>query len=678
MATAVVPRFGVHKLCFTKTVSEINRSLESLVGTYESQIDGITATAPRDPVNFASTFGELAKADGHASLMSAELTLPALVSSDSSVRSASSKAKQQLQQMWARAYARPDLYSRLWSARETASTPEEQYFVARVLGKFRQAGAALSGETREEFLKLDKQCMALAAQIEQNINEDCTTVPFNEEELDGCSEDFLKALPSGSFLSKECSIKAPTYVPIMRLAKRSETRRRMMELRNRQCMEQNGPLLDELVTTRDAAASKLGFASHADRMLESKMAASASRAKDFCQEMFEKVRPLRDAEMTRLAGRKAASGEPGGLHAWDLSFYEDMLKREELDLDDEHLKQFFPLESTIDQMLEVYSQFLGLSFQRNDSLPVWHQEVVAFEVLDGTAVVGHLFLDQFPRDGKFGHQMILPLAPCFTDGADCCVPACVNVSNLSRPEGGKPALLRWSEMKTLFHELGHAMHCICTSTRFSLLSWAWPMVPWPGGVEQDFLEVPSMALEKFACEPALLARVSRHVRGETIGAGTLVKLQEQDKWMKGIQESRFFAMALFDLEIHSRAPPYAFDGDENLTVQQLLDKIVTKYTGVPPIPGTHPAASWYHMVIGYDAGYYGYGWSDVYAADIFDMMLHSPEGLLSPETGRRLREAILSPCASRSGNDMLRCFLGREPSTEPFLRRIGAVTEATS
>ena len=102
---------------------------------------------------------------------------------------------------------------------------------------------------------------------------------------------------------------------------------------------------------------------------------------------------------------------------WDVQFYGDLLKREELSLDDEKLKEFFPLEGTIDRILEVYSEFLGLSFERDPGLPTWHDEVVAFAVHKGGVLVGHLYLDQFPRDGKFGHQMIVPLAPAFTDGA---------------------------------------------------------------------------------------------------------------------------------------------------------------------------------------------------------------------------------------------------------------------
>merc|ERR1712228_832946 len=171
--------------------------------------------------------------------------------------------------------------------------------------------------------------------------------------------------------------------------------------------------------------------------------------------------------------------------------------------------------------------------------------------------MGHLYLDQFPRDGKFGHQMIVPLAPSFVDTATGarCVPACANISNLPRPIGDKPALLRYQEMHTLFHEFGHAMHCLCTRTKYSILSWAWPMVPWPGGVEQDFLEVPSMALEKFANERSVLTRLAKHYSGDPkapdIEESTIQTIMALDRWMTGTYQSRYFAMSLTDLLLHS-------------------------------------------------------------------------------------------------------------------------------
>jgi len=139
----------------------------------------------------------------------------------------------------------------------------------------------------------------------------------------------------------------------------------------------------------------------------------------------------------------------------------------------------------------------------------------------------------------------------------------------------------------------------------------------------------------------------------------------------GMNESRFFGMALFDLHAHSSAPPYSFGGVDGLSVAGLFNAVLEKYTGIKEIPDTNFCASWYHPIIGYDAGYYSYRWSDVYAADIFEAMLGSEGGLLSPATGTKLRDAILGPCASVPGGQMLRTFLGREPNADAWCKRNG-------
>ncbi|CAJ1341577.1 unnamed protein product, partial [Effrenium voratum] len=532
--------------------------------------------------------------------------------------------------------------------------------------------AQLGPAARAAFARLEAQSSSLASQAEQNINEDCSFVDLAPEDLEGCSESFVQSLPTEAGL-KRCSLKAPVLAPIMQRAVRSETRRRMMEASQQRCMDTNGPILEELVTARHNAAVQLGFKSHAERVLSAKMAATPAAVESFCREMLQRMRAARDQDLRRLAQRKQKDSEPGQkrkaegeLHAWDVSYYSDLLKREELSLDDEKLKEFFPLEGTIQRMLQVYSELLGLGFERSE-LPTWHQEVLAFEVKDGSKVVGHLYLDQFPRDGKFSHQMIVPLSPAFvSENGEECLPACVNISNLSRPEGALPALLRFAEMKTLFHELGHVVHCLCTQSRFSLLSWAWPMVPWPGGVEQDFLEVPSMALEKFACEPQLLQRVASHFEDPKaqLEESTIQTIKDLERWMVGIQESRYFAMSLFDLMVHSQAPPYSLDGEEGLSLAELFRRVMQQQTCLQQLPDTNFSCSWYHLYIGYDAGFYGYGWSDVFAADIFETMRASKEGALSGATGQALRSEILAPCATRCGQEMLRRFLGREPSVE--------------
>lgn len=678
---------GTHQLNFCKSADDISASLKTLMEKYEKEVQAIVDAGASKADPFSCSFGALADADGAAALRSAELTLPALVSGEAARRHAATEAKKELQLMWGKTYSRHDLYKVLVSAQSFAKTPEEQRLSQVVLSKFRHVGAHLETKQRQELEALDARCSTLCFTVEQNINEDCSSVLLSAEELEGCAETFVQSLPEENGL-KQCSLKAPVLVPILQRCGNSETRKKMMEASQKRCMEVNGPLLEELLTKRHEAALQLGFSCHAERMLALKMAGSLDSARSFVLDMLQRMQPLRDKDLQRLSARKhrleEAEAKDGrkrkaevlgngghgghGLNAWDVSFYADLLKREELHLDDEKLKEFFPLEGTIDRILEVYTELLGLTFERNEQLPVWHDEVKAFEVKEDGKVVGHLFLDQFPRDGKFSHQMIVPLAPAFVsrDGEEC-LPACVNISNLPRSEGGRPALLRWSEMKTLFHELGHVMHCLCTRTRFSMLSWAWPIVPWPGGVEQDFLEVPSMALEKFACEPLLLQRVAGHFSGQgQLEEAVVAKIKQLETWMAGLGETRYFSSSLFDLMIHSQAPPYTFEGEDNLTAAELYRRVTQKYTTLAQLPKTNYSASWYHLYLGYDAGVYGYGWSDVYAADLFHTMQVSESGALSSATGQRLRKEILGPCATKTGDEMLKNFLGREPSVEAW------------
>ncbi|CAK0890286.1 unnamed protein product [Prorocentrum cordatum] len=250
--------------------------------------------------------------------------------------------------------------------------------------------------------------------------------------------------------ARACSVKAPVLVPITRRAVCPEARRKMMEASQRRCiMGKNGPLLLELLGKRHAAARALGFASHAERMLSTKMAETPQRARHFCEDMLARLAPQRDAELRRLGARKACDGagrqrgqkrgadgsvvpEEDGcpVEPWDVPFYMvsssagDLLKREELCFDDEKTKEFFPLVATIDKLLAVYSEMLGFTFSRSATLPTWHEEVAAFEVRrrEGGELVGHIggrMLDQHPRvrDNLVDDDRLvrdgLPLAPSF-------------------------------------------------------------------------------------------------------------------------------------------------------------------------------------------------------------------------------------------------------------------------
>eukprot|EP00808_Paulinella_micropora_P022445 g75124.t1 len=746
------------------SAAQITAETHELVRQYQAKINGIVQRSGQKSAGSAShqgflaSFGSLADADGHAALISASLTLPALVSPDADARKASSQAKVTLKDMWDTAYARPDLYECLKNCQSGARTEEEKRLAEVVLSKFRQSGATLKEADRQSFRAVEARCMELASKMEQAINEDVSTVLLSEQELEGCGDSFIQSLPKheqpddqktkapGSVL-RVCSFKAPVLLPVMARAKDSEARRKMAEGSAKRCVAQNSDVLTELLTLRHQAAQLLGFENHAERMIQVKMARSADVAKKFVEKMLSRLAPYRDRDTARLLSRKKQWQQEEEdnkkdkqeeednqkdisatvLNQWDVKYFSELLKREQLELDDEQIKEFFPLKGTITRILEVYSEMLSLRFELWPDAPVWHPEVVCYKVSSQKtgALVGHLYLDQFPRPGKYGHQMVVPLTPSFVDTQNGirCVPACVNISNLARPEGDRPALLRFAEMKTLFHELGHCMHCLCTDVSFAILSWAWPMVPWPGGVEQDFLELPSMALEKLVFEPALLARLARHYSIDNAAAGkgsnapvlgqdTIDKIKALDRWMVGMDQSRYFAtmvgmdqsryfatmvgmdqspyfatmvgmdqsryfaMALFDLIAHAGPPPYSWGATSGLSLQELYRAVYETHTGLRLTDGAHPCASWYHLCTGYDAGYYGYGWADVFAADVYEGLTStditsssSPSLFPSPTKGAHLRDTLLAPCASRPAMQMLTSFLGRAPSEDAWLRR---------
>ena len=223
----------------------------------------------------------------------------------------------------------------------------------------------------------------------------------------------------------------------------------------------------------------------------------------------------------------------------------------------------------------------------------------------------------------------------------------------------------------LIYQFGHVCHSVLTSARHSLHSWTWSAAPWPGGVEQDFLEVPSMMLENFVWNPEVLRRLSNHVEdGSCLPVETIEALSNSRFEMTGYTKMKYLAMALYDLKVHSGPGPYMFEENEYDAVS-LYNIMIKRYTGVSTLAGSFAAASWFHLLMGYDAGYYGYIYSEAIAADLFskfEELSVDEKSIIDANLGRQYRDMILSPCATLDGERMVVNFLGRESSKDAFLQ----------
>jgi len=229
----------------------------------------------------------------------------------------------------------------------------------------------------------------------------------------------------------------------------------------------------------------LGYASHAEYMLKPKMANTPARAEDFLRDLLGKAQGKLQEDLADLQKLKQEEEGPdaGPLESWDISYYSTKYKGT-LGVDEAKIREYFPLEHVKQEILSTYQDLLGLTFTRVDA-EVWHEEVECYSVCEAGGeqkVLGFFYLDLFPRPGKYAHQCVYPLRPAFEDGDDIVTAACVNIGNLSKPGAdGKPALLRFREVETFFHEFGHVMHCVLSKSKYSVHAWAWSAGPMARG-----------------------------------------------------------------------------------------------------------------------------------------------------------------------------------------------------
>jgi Zn-dependent oligopeptidase len=323
-------------------------------------------------------------------------------------------------------------------------------------------------------------------------------------------------------------------------------------------------------------------------------------------------------------------------------------------VDPDELRAHFSLDDVLGGLLDLSAEVFGLRFEAVAEADAWHPEVRRLRVVDAEdgEVLGDILMDLHPRDGKYGHAAAFPLVPSrrLSDGSRR-RPVEAIVANLPAPTAGIPALLRHDDVVMLFHEFGHILAGTLSRARLTRFAAA---------PEWDFVEAPSQILEHWAWQPEVLARFARHHHtAAPIPRDLVERLVASRDLNVGLKTLRQCALGMLDLELHGRD---AVDPDE-------VDRASHERTGFPYHEGTHQPTEFGHLMGGYDAGYYGYLWAKVYGDDMFGRF--EAEGVMSPEVGLAYRRQILEPGGSRDAIELLRAFLGRDPSPATFLRLLG-------
>ncbi|MFA6433248.1 MAG: M3 family metallopeptidase [Elusimicrobiales bacterium] len=646
---------------FDYTPETIRVLADKAVYDFEAAVKGL-AEIPKENRSFENTLLAFERAVSDFGETVGIPIVMAYVSDDAEVRKAAQELELRISRYFVDISTREDIFNALneYAAKGEKLGEVESRLLSKTLLDFRKSGLGLEPRKKHQVKKFLKELIGLELRFSENLREVNDSLSLTLEELKGMPEDFISRLARNQAGKYIVTMNYPDYVPFMDNAESDGARKQLEAMFNNRCAAENVKLMEDAIALRRKIAKLIGYGSFADYMLDDRMARNSANVIEFLERTRARLRKKGRKELRQRTGLKNRrhGGADRSLAAWEWRYYNNQLKKEKYALDHEKIKEYFPLETVIRGMFDIFGRVFSVKFEPA-ALPVWHRDVRAYEVknADGTTAA-YFYFDLFPRDGKYKHAACFGLRHGREDrDGSYILPAAAIVANFPGPSAGTPSLMKFDDLVTLFHEFGHVTHNIFTKARYGKFSGT--------NVSRDFVEVPSKMLENWAYYGEVLKQVSGHYKRpeEKLPDSLIKKLISTRNMDSGLVYLRQIFFSLLDLGYHT--------AKGKVDTTRLYEKLMKKISLIPMSPGTHPAASFGHLMGGYEAGYYSYLWSELIAADLFSVF--EEKGILDPGTGARYRELILAPGRSYDEAGQVEKFLGRPAAEEAFLKSIGAV-----
>ncbi len=643
-------------LNFNLTPVQLSQTCDSAIASAKQVIEKILAAPPQNATFATLQAIETAEADfNDATVVQAGAFQ---LAPDKAVRDASLVCNQSVSNYQVQLSADPRIYAvaarvaTLGDAKTQADQKLDEYYVDG--GK--RSGAGLSDAGRKQVTQLFDHLNDLERDFQSALNEDKTSIPITKAEAKSLPQSFLATL-SKTATGYVVPVNESTYDTFMISEVSGDARKRYSVAYSNRGGLANVKRLQEAVAVRDQLAHLLGFSSWAAYQLDAKMAKTPSRVESLLTTVSSKLLPKADQEIATLGALKRKQGDPKPFASWDYFYYENQLIESQYKVDQQMVRQYFPIDHVVSSVLDIYQNLLGVTFAEIVPADAWAPGVREFSITDTASgkPIGWFFLDLFPRPGKFEHFANFPIRPgrVLPDGSYQ-KPISSIIGNWPVAAPGQPALLSHEDVITFFHEFGHLMHSTLSTAPYETL--------YGTAVRPDFVEAPSQMLENFMWQPSVLKQVSSNYKtGQPLPDDLIAKMVALKHVGDGYTWSTQAFYAQYDMTIHSSGP--------NVNVDTTWFDLKKKMTPFPSTPGTHPEAGFGHLMGGYDAGYYGYLWSKVYAQDIFTRF--QKEGLENPEVGMAYRKDILEPGATVEPDVLVQNFLGRPVNPDAFYEDLG-------
>jgi peptidyl-dipeptidase Dcp len=548
--------------------------------------------------------------------------------------------------------------------------PEQKFLLENLYKSFIRNGANLNKQDQDTLKKLNQRLSVLAVKFSQNVLAETNRFKLivNKEELKGLPE---SVIATAAETAKEAGMdgkwvfttQRPSIFPFLQYSTNRDLREKLFyaytNRGNNGNEFDNNKILAEIVKLRADRAKLLGYKTHADFVLEPRMAKVPENVFNLLNNIWAKAIPVAKNEVAQMQKIIIKEGGKFKLEPSDWWYYSEKLRKEKYNLNDSELRPFFKLENVREGLFTVANKLFGITLVPITDIPRPHPDAQAYEVKDKDGShLGVLYMDFYPRASKQQGAWCQGYRSYHVVDNKGVTPVVTVVYNFTRPSGDMPALLSVEEASTMYHEFGHALDAIFNKSTYNQTNVAW-----------DFVELPSQLMEHWSTEPEVLKIYAKNYKTSEVIPSVLVeKIKNSGYFNQGFDNVEIMAASLLDMSYHSLEAPV------NIDIQKFEKEYFQKIGLIPEIVSRYRSTYFTHIVGGYDAGYYCYTWAAVLDNDAFEAF--KEKGIFDTAVAASYRKNILEKNGTMDAMQMFVNFRGREPKIEPMLKNRGLMQES--
>jgi peptidyl-dipeptidase Dcp len=550
--------------------------------------------------------------------------------------------------------------------------PEQKFLLDNLYKSFVRNGANLSKQDQDTLKVLNQKLSVLTVKFSQNV------LAETNNYIMFVTKDDLKGLPESVIASAAATAKAagqdgkwafttqrPSIFPFLQYSGNRQLRKQIYDAYinrgNNGNEYDNNKILADIIKFRAQRAKLLGYKTHADFVLEPRMAKNPANVFNLLDNLWSKSIPVARNEVVEMQKIINKDGGKFKLEPYDWWYYAEKLRKQKYDLNDSELRPYFKLENVREGLFTVANKLFGITLTPIADIPKPHPDAQGYDVKDSDGShLGVLYMDFHPRNSKQQGAWCGEYRSYHVVDNKGVTPVVTTVFNFTSPNGDQPALLSLEEASTMYHEFGHALDALFNKSTYNDTFIAW-----------DFVELPSQLMEHWATEPEVLRMYARNYKtNEPIPEDLILKIKNSGYFNQGFETVEYLAAALLDMKYHTLEAP------ANVDVQSFEKNYFTLIGLIPEIVSRYRSTYFLHMVGGYDAGYYSYIWAAVLDNDAFEAF--KEKGIFNKTVAESYRKNILEKNGTMDAMQMFVNFRGREPIIEPLLKNRGLLQETGS